>query len=453
MALFGEIMSVLFLSSENFISEQDMLLLLSFAKTPDPFVYACPEGSWVASVAQHNSIVTLELPPSFWKQFFTLRLYLKRLGKQESVQIHVFDAKAYRLAKWLRRASKTPVIIVASFHEPLRLSQSPLFSHSKEDTKAKTENTPKRRVFSPLRPLDIDNTDILREFLAKKIKCLFVSSPELYRVLENQNIPYNSISLLTYAHNKHEPNFMSQAFEHFHSFEQNRTLSSACSMNLEKYDLKERFIFLIDTELEEESGIHILLQALAIIKEKHIKAARLNNDNLMQANLTPEHKTKDNKNDAKNQNALPRHIQVHICGTGSKFDDFVQEAKDLQIDDMLAFFGDFNAHLLYKNAHALICPATSGEGNFRCISKAFFESLPVISSDISPHTKIILTGKTQRCSLIFPRDNAETLATCMIHIMTDMPLREELIREGHEVLSKIDYSDLATMYQNVIKKI
>lgn len=437
MDFFGEYMSVLFLSSENFISEQDMLLLLSFAKTSEPFVYVCPEGSWIASIAQHNSIATLELPQFFWKQFFTLRLYLRRIQKNEKVIIHVFDAKALKLAKWLCRSMRSSITLVASFHEPLRLSKAQPFSIPKDDVQNHDESFQKKHVFSPLRAKNIDNTLIIREYLAKKIKCLYVSSPELHRVLETHNMPYNSLALLPYAYHTEEQDFMCQGFENFNALDESSKSISSLSMTLENYDIKNRFIFLIDTDMEEESGLQVLLQALVIIKEKIVQAQS----------------DKEASTDSHEVSLLPKHVQVHICGTGAKFDEFVQEAIDLQIEDMLAFFGDFDASLLYKKAHALICPATSGEGNFRCIIKAFIESLPVVSSDISPHTKIVLTGKTQRCALIFPRDNAQTLANCMLHVMTDMPLRQELIQEGHEVLSKIDYLNLVDIYQTKLKKI
>lgn len=427
-------MSLLFLSSENMISEQDMLLLISITKASEPFVYACPEGSWLASMAQHNSVATLELPASFWKQFFTLRLYIGRLPKKTPVQIHVLDAEALKLAKWLRRSIGSSITIVASFHDPIRLKHTNPFATSQSSPPQEENNT--AEISSCLLPRHRDNTNIIRDFLAKKITCLFVSSPELYRVLEGYNMPYNSLILLPFVQHSEDPNFLKHYFHDFYLsaklHKEGKDASSLLHMSLAKYDIKERFIFLVDTNIEEDSGLSILLQALTIIKEKILEA--------------------QNTTSNKDYLPLPKAIQVHICGAGSQFDKVLEEAKELEVEDMLAFFGDFDASLLYPNAHALLCLALAGEGNFRAILQAFRFSLPVVSSDISSHTKLLLTGKTQRSSLIFPRDNAQTLATSMLHIMTDFPLREELIIEGHEVLAKINYLDLAKQYQNALRK-
>lgn len=366
-------MSVLFLSSGNEIHEQEKLLMQSLSAS-SYILYACTKHSPLASMANFYEIPLMEIPKSLLGQFFALRAYFK---KTRTTTIHVLDDKALKVARYVRMSIKQPLKIVVSHHSSIDISAPD--------------------------PFLLPNAYAIRALLAKKAHVLFVSSPELFNTLQEKNLENNTLGLLPYSID------LSDAFP--------KILSA---QTLKKPAPSKRFIFLVDTTLEKDSGIELLLEALAVLKE----------------NLPTKSPV----------------VEVHICGTGSLFHELIDKAHELDVASMLAFFGDNDSQIFYKNSHAIICPASAGEGDFRTIINGWRASLPVITSDISVHTRLVLSGTSNQSALIFPRDNAEILAQCMLQIIRDKTVRENLNATGKSMLLISQHEDLGPKYLKLLRK-
>ncbi len=367
-------MSILFLSSENKIHEQEQLLMQSLLKNSQTFLYACPENSSLACMANSNNIPFIEIPTTSLGQFFAVRRCIKN---NRVHSIHVLDQSALKLARYIKMITKSSIKIIASVHDRIDIDAPKLYSEP--------------HAF-PIRAL-----------LAKKISVLFVSSPELFNALQKQDQRTAALSLLPYSIKLED------------AFPENSTNT------LIKPDPKERFIFLVDTLLESPCGVDLLLEALPYFKE-HLK-------------------TDDPT------------AEFHICGVGSLFHELIEKAQELNVDSMFAFLGANDKNVFYKHAHALICPAISGEGDYRSILNGWKASLPVISSDLSVHTKLVLSGKSNQSALIFPRDSAEVLAQCMLQLLREQSVREELVATGKTMISISRYEELEAKYMKQLRKI
>lgn len=368
-------MSVLFLSSENTINEQEKLLMESLLKNSYTLLYACPENSPLMEMAASHGIPLMKIPKSLFWQFITLRAYLK---KTRTTTLHVLDKNALKLAKYLKMSMRQSLKIVASHHEPTDITS--------------------------LEPFSSPNDYAIQALLAKKVHLLMISSPELFNTLEKQEIAPNSLGLLPYSVD------LEDVFP-----------KETLVQNLSKTDPNQRFAFFLDIPLEAYSGVEVLFEALVNLKEY----------------LT----TKDPV------------IEVHICGTGSLISELIDKAHELDIASMLAFFGNNDSQIFYKNSHALICPSIEGEGDYRTIINGWRASLPAIVSDLSVHTKLVLSGRNNHSALIFPRDSAETLAQCMLQLIRNESVRAEICATGKTMLPVSRYEELGSKYLKLLRKV
>ena len=361
-------MSILFLNSENKINEQEKLLMQSLLNNSKSLIYACPENSSLAIMANSANIPFIEVPISFGLQLFSLRKYIK---KNSITTIHVLDQKAFRIARYIKMTLGQSINIIVSHHDPIDC----------DDPKA----------------FKAPSAYAIQAFLDRKVQKLFVSSFELYNVLQSKRSQKSNIGFLPYAID------MGDVFP-----------VESPSQRIIKHDPDKRFVFIIDTELEKNSGLELLFEALVELKEQMTE-----NDPV---------------------------IEIHICGSGSLFQELIDKASELNVASGVAFLGSNDTHVFYKNAHAIICPASSGEGNYRSILNGWRASLPVICSDISVHTKLVVSGRSNQSALMFPRDSAQTLAQCMLEVIRNKSEYASLIATGKNMLQLSAYDNLESKY-------
>lgn len=367
-------MCVLFLSSENKINEQEKLLMQSLLKNSYPLVYACPENSNLATMANSYNIPFIEIPNSVYAQFFSIRKYLKT---HKVTIVHALDQKALKVARYLKMVTKQDFEIAVSHHDPIDYNDPTLFK-------------------SP-------SYFAIQAFLTKKAQMIFVSSFELFNILQSKKIQNNKVKFLPYAIDLDEVFPKETPFQYFI-----------------KHDPNKRFVFLVDTLFEKDKGLELLFEALV-----NLKNSLTENDPI---------------------------VEIHISGTGSLFHEFIDKAHELNIEYMFAFLGTIDKQVFYKNAHAMICPSNAGEGDYRSILNAWRASLPVICSDISVHTKLVVSGKSNQSALMFPRDCAQTLTQCMLEVIRNKSEYDDFIATGKSMLQSSQYENLEAKYTKAIHK-
>ncbi len=361
-------MSILFLGTEDNINEQDLCLMQALAKEETPFMYACSQNSSMVNALSSLDILVWEMPTSGWERF----MVLKKIIKQKEISyVHVLDENAFNFAKKLKTFGRLKFKILAGHHGLINLNGS----------RSQIANT----SFS------------IKAIFSKKITKLFVSSPSLYAFLQKFDSVQAHVTFLPFVPNKMI--FDQKSFQ--------------C---LAIPNPNERFIFLVDTEYEKDSGFDVLFQAI---------------ENL--------------KNLAKNYS-----FEIRVLGQGSKLDEIMEKAESLDVLSLFSFFTNCDKSVFYASSHALICPAIDNEGNFHSIIRGWQANLPIISSDLSAYTKILLSGQGSQSAMIYPKDSPEVLAKSLLQIMQDEELRNNLVETGKKML--VDY-DLSLLHKNYMQAV
>ncbi len=123
----GNVMAILFISTQDSIHGQSENLLVSLKMRNIGFYFACLENSHNAGFASANSFNFKEIATNGIMQYFSLKKYV---AGNFITHIHVFDHKALRLALWLKR--RFPAVkIIGEWHE--RLLGEENFSLNKEN--------------------------------------------------------------------------------------------------------------------------------------------------------------------------------------------------------------------------------------------------------------------------------------------------------------------------------
>lgn len=90
------------------------------------------------------------------------------------------------------------------------------------------------------------------------------------------------------------------------------------------------------------------------------------------------------------------------------------------------FFGVF-----YPLCGSVLCVSSDGEGDYSMIYRAWHDSKVLIASDLSVHTKFILSDSMD-CALLYPRDDSVSLCKCMQKVLQDKGLFEHLLCGGRQ---------------------
>ncbi len=181
---------------------------------------------------------------------------------------------------------------------------------------------------------------------------------------------------------------------------------------LKKPKPNEQFIFLMDISSVKQCGLHILSRALELIKTE-----------LQSLNF-----------------------EIRVCTHNLEIEELIRELEASEQLDFFAFFNNWDTKLFYTSSHAMLCPATGNEGNYKSIIRSWNYDLPIISSDLPAHTKILLSGQQNQAALIYPKDSAEVLAKYMIELIKDEKLRQDLVLTGKTMLNQYSMEILREKY-------
>lgn len=109
-----------------------------------------------------------------------------------------------------------------------------------------------------------------------------------------------------------------------------------------------------------------------------------------------------------------------------------------------AFFSVF-----YPLCDSVLCASSDGEGDYCMIYRAWHDGKTLIASDLGVHTKFILSDSVD-CALLYPRDDAASLAKCMLKILSDKALCKQLAAGGKQ---KADQNLADVLAEEYLKKL
>lgn len=85
----------------------------------------------------------------------------------------------------------------------------------------------------------------------------------------------------------------------------------------------------------------------------------------------------------------------------------------------------------YALADCVLCASSEGEGDYAMIHGAWNDKKVLIASDLTSHTKFVLSDSVD-CALLYPHDDASSLCKCMRKVLHDTKLRAVLVEGGKQ---------------------
>jgi glycosyltransferase involved in cell wall biosynthesis len=135
--------------------------------------------------------------------------------------------------------------------------------------------------------------------------------------------------------------------------------------------------------------------------------------------------------------------ELRISGSGPLFSFLLTLAKELGVENHLAFLGGQDSNVVLPDCDILIAPATRGEGSSLPVLEGWSALLPVICSDSLAHEEMARNGGD---ALFFRQDSPEDLAAKMLSLCREEKLRAALVEGGSRSLSNFTCADMAEHY-------
>jgi glycosyltransferase involved in cell wall biosynthesis len=151
--------------------------------------------------------------------------------------------------------------------------------------------------------------------------------------------------------------------------------------------------------LREVKGVHILLDAFANVLEKRPEA----------------------------------NVRLSIAGSGSSFDDLLNQAKALGIAHHIEWLGLIEDTQSYFRSIDIYIQPSFAEGLPNSVMEAMVEQQPVIASDIGGNNDLV---KHEHSGLRFPAGDAESLSKQIIRLLDDEELRRSIAFTGRQVMEQ-----------------
>ncbi len=172
-------------------------------------------------------------------------------------------------------------------------------------------------------------------------------------------------------------------------------------------------IFTTAGSLTPQKGMHIILQAMGIIKNKF-------------------------------------DVKLNLLGDGPDMDTLRSLARELGIHEKVSFFGDVPHSQMpsYLEAGHVFILASFSEGRPNVILEAMATGMPIIASDIAGVKELISDSET---GLLFKTGDAQDLASQMEHVVHDIDLQKKIGQAAKRYIldNKLLMSRTAAQYQKL----
>jgi len=133
-----------------------------------------------------------------------------------------------------------------------------------------------------------------------------------------------------------------------------------------------------------------------------------------------------------------------ICGTGGRREELERYAEARGIAEQTAFLGHRrDVFSIMKSSQVLALPS-SREGMPNVVCEAMAADLPVVVSDIAPHTAFVTH---ERNGLVFDRRDPEALAQALTRVLRDQRLAERLVEGGKETALGLTVERMTRSYE------
>lgn len=344
-------MGILFISTADCIHKQSQNLLVSLKKRDVDFMFVCLENSGNAGFASSQFIPFYEMPANGIMQYLALKKYLKNHAVSH---VHVFDEKALRLAKWLKKSFHA-LKIIGDWHERVLPAGEEI-------------NLNKNKEYPYLTAL-----------IKNKFDAFFCTSPALCHYLGKDYNLQNTLEILPYFP---------------FSFS---TLEPTRKKPYLKKD-EQKFVYFLHSWCEYFADIEIVFGAMKQL--------------CLEEN--------------------PDQFYFFVCLEKSEaIPKVLALAEEMEIAGNLVLIGKEYFEPFYALADCVLCADSEGEGDYAMIHGAWNDEKVLIASDLTAHTKFVLSDSVD-CALLYPHDDAFSLFKCMRKVLHDTKLRAVLLDGGRQ---------------------
>lgn len=128
----------------------------------------------------------------------------------------------------------------------------------------------------------------------------------------------------------------------------------------------------------------------------------------------------------------PEQFYFFVClEKGEAVPKVLAFAEEMEITNNLVLLDKQYFEPFYALADCVLCADSEGEGDYAMIHGAWNDGKVLIASDLTAHTKFVLSDSVD-CALLYPHDDAFSLFKCMRKILQDTKLRAVLLDGGRE---------------------
>lgn len=142
------------------------------------------------------------------------------------------------------------------------------------------------------------------------------------------------------------------------------------------------------------------------------------------------------------------HWEVRMLGSGPRFQEALDGARDLGVSSRLCLLGEQDAPDILSYCHAWLVPGTAPDEAPETLWQGFAAGLPVICSDSHLHRERLAPHISSNLSdgpvIFVPQGDAQALAKGMIDLMKRAELRSELQVYSRTIVRQTDFQHMAS---------
>ena len=133
--------------------------------------------------------------------------------------------------------------------------------------------------------------------------------------------------------------------------------------------------------------------------------------------------------------------EVRAAGGGPRFLEVLDEADSLGVQSRLCLLNEQSLPHLLRTCHAWIAPGSAPDELPETLGAGLAAQTPVICGQSALHEQRLAVAPDAAC--MFEENNPQSLAECMINVMTDAAQRRRIVEAGNALRPGLSHESFA----------
>ena len=142
--------------------------------------------------------------------------------------------------------------------------------------------------------------------------------------------------------------------------------------------------------------------------------------------------------------------QCLIVGDGPQLQELKGKARELGLAEATRFLGYRESREVLPEIDILTVPSVDGEGSNAVIKEGWASATPVITSDLPSNLELVTDGHD---GLVFRNKDAEALADRIKTLLRDKRVRDALVKNGTETVTRFSDTAMAEQYMELYRSL